>query len=156
MKVLLLLPLFAVLLVAGCVGQTINANDQIDESQLPLPPPPPTDQGEGGTTEEPPESLPLEATVEMSESGFSPSTLTVAAGTEVHFENVGSSDHWPASAVHPTHTAYPEGGGCIGSAFDACEGIPPGGDWHFVFNEAGTWRYHDHLNPSLTGTVVVE
>ena len=95
--------------------------------------------------------------VEITSTGFSPLTAKVKVGEKVAFVNKDSSrTHWPASAVHPTHAVYPESGGCIGSKFDACEGLAFNAEWTFTFNEKGSWNYHDHLNPSLTGTVVVE
>lgn len=96
------------------------------------------------------------------DSGFSPSTLTIKAGERVTFRNESSRAFWPASAVHPTHKVYP--GSDIqkcGTAeerqiFDACRGIEPGSEWSFKFDNVGTWKYHDHLNASKTGTIVVE
>jgi len=94
--------------------------------------------------------------VEITGNGFSPSTLTISQGGTVTFQNIHPQESWPASAAHPTHNVYPEGGGCIGSAFDACGGINPDyGTYSFTFNEKGTWNYHDHLNPSTTGTIIV-
>jgi len=95
-------------------------------------------------------------TVEITSSGFSPNTLTINAGVTVIFVNKDSRSHWPASAVHPTHTVYPETGGCIGSKFDACKGLTQGETFSFTFNQKGTWKYHDHLNPGLTGTIIVQ
>ena len=95
--------------------------------------------------------------IEIASTGFSPTTLTIKTGEKVTFVNKDSSrQHWPASAVHPTHVVYPESGGCIGSKFDACKGLALNEEWSFSFNEKGTWQYHDHLNPSLFGTIVVE
>jgi plastocyanin len=93
--------------------------------------------------------------VEIAASGFSPSSITINAGDTVTFVNRDSAKHWPASAVHPTHSAYPEPGGCIGSKFDACRGLSQGESFAFTFTHVGTWKYHDHLNPTTTGTVVV-
>lgn len=94
--------------------------------------------------------------VTYTDSGYSPSILRVKAGTTVTFKNGSSRPLWTASGVHPTHRLYPTTGGCIGSTFDACQGIQPGGAWPFTFDIAGTWKYHNHLNPSDTGTIVVE
>lgn len=99
--------------------------------------------------------LPSRFVVTMNDQGFSPKELQIKKGDTIEFINAGSRPHWPASAVHPVHTDYPEGGGCIGSAFDACEGVKPGEAWSFTFNQVGTWKYHDHLSPSLTGVIVV-
>ncbi|QQG38663.1 MAG: cupredoxin domain-containing protein [Candidatus Woesearchaeota archaeon] len=95
-------------------------------------------------------------TVEMSDSGFSSSSLTVNKGDTVKFVAKGSGSYWPASAIHPTHDVYPEAGGCIGSKFDACKGLTDGEEFSFTFNEAGEWKYHDHLNPSKFGTITVQ
>ncbi len=80
----------------------------------------------------------------------------IEAGEAVTWVNKDSAAHWPASAVHPSHNEYPEPGGCIGSAFDACKGLAQGEAWTFTFTQKGTWKYHDHLNAGLRGTVVVE
>ena len=99
--------------------------------------------------------------VEMSSSGFSPSTLNIDVGETVTFTNVGSTSIWPASAVHPTHTVYP--GSDInkcGTAeesltFDSCGDVAPGDSYSFTFNEVGSWDYHDHRRASRKGTIVV-
>lgn len=93
--------------------------------------------------------------VEITSSGFSPKTLEINTGDTVTWTNMDSRSHWPASAVHPTHTIYPEPGGCIGSIFDACRGLSNGESYSFTFDEEGTWGYHDHLRSSLTGTIIV-
>ena len=100
---------------------------------------------------------PKSYSIEITSSGFSPDTLTINSGDNVIWTNKDtySSSHWPASANHPTHSVYPEEGGCIGSNFDACNGLNYGENYSFTFNEKGTWKYHDHLNPSETGTITV-
>ena len=90
------------------------------------------------------------------DAGYSPSTLTVKKGETVTFKNQSSQSMWTASAVHPTHRAYPTTGGCLGSTLDACKGVQPGNDWSFRFDISGTWKYHNHLSPGDTGTIVVE
>src|SRR3989344_4949133 len=86
--------------------------------------------------------------VSIGPQGFNPAAITVKKGTTVIFlnEDLGAP-HQPASNPHPIHTDYP--------GFDAGEPISPGGSYSFPFNRAGTWRYHDHLNPSRAGTVIV-
>jgi len=96
------------------------------------------------------------ATVEMSDIGFAPASVTVPAGTTVTFVNIGTREIWPASAMHPTHAAYPTKGGCIGSTFDACKGLKPGEAWDFTFSEKGTWKYHDHLTPNMFAEITVQ
>ena len=80
----------------------------------------------------------------------------IKTGDTVKWINNDTAPHWPASAAHPTHTVYPELGGCIGSKFDACKGLANGEPFMFTFTHKGSWKYHDHLNPSLWGTIVVE
>ena len=94
--------------------------------------------------------------VTYTDAGYSPATLRIKKGDTVTFKNQSSQSMWTASAVHPTHRAYPTTGGCLGSTFDACAGIQPGDSWSFKFDISGTWKYHDHLNPDNTGTIIVE
>lgn len=88
--------------------------------------------------------------------GFSPGSLEVTRGTAVTFKNSSSQLMWPASGQHPTHNEYPASGGCVGSAFDSCKEIPKDESWTFTFDQIGTWKYHDHLNPSRSGTIIVK
>lgn len=97
-----------------------------------------------------------ENTIIYTDNGFSPALSTIRVGDVVTFENRSLRSMWVASALHPTHGLYPIPGGCIGSAFDACEGIDSGFSWSFTFNEKGTWKYHNHLDARFTGTIVVE
>jgi len=88
-----------------------------------------------------------EAIVYIDEDGFSTAGLIVEVGDRVKFENKTDTSVWPASDIHPTHELYPE--------FDARGPIAPGGIWEFTFDQIGTWRYHDHLNPNVKGTIQV-
>lgn len=88
------------------------------------------------------------ASISISDTGFSPATLTVPANTTVTFTNNGQGAHWPASAPHPTHTGLP--------GFDAKRGLATGETYSFTFTKKGTWAFHDHLNPQMTGSVVVQ
>ena len=94
--------------------------------------------------------------VTYTDTGYSPSTLTVKKGEIVAFKNQSPQSMWTASAFHPTHTLYPTTGGCLGSTFDACQGVQPGNSWSFRFDFAGTWKYHNHLSPDDTGAIMVE
>jgi plastocyanin len=86
--------------------------------------------------------------VEITDSGFEPSTLTVNSGDTVTFENDSSDDAWPASDVHPTHQEYP--------GFDAKKPLLPGESYKFTFTKTGSWGYHNHLEPDVEGTIVVK
>ncbi len=127
---------------------------------------PPVDQGvyKADTvtpTESPVPPTPVQVTsgnthvVSMTDKGYLPMSLTIKKGDTVTFKNDGTEASWPASAIHPTHAGYPTKGGCLGSTFDACKGIAPGDAWSFTFDVVGSWGYHDHLNPSHFGKIIV-
>ncbi len=119
-----------------------------------------TIEGDGNVSieVEPVGDNPFEALVSYTESGFSPASVTIKRGQTVRFVNNAGRETWPASAFHPTHGVYPEksGSDCLGSSFDACRGLKPGEFWEFTFNTVGSWKYHDHLSASKTGTIVVQ
>lgn len=79
---------------------------------------------------------------------FSPSQLTIKNGDVVIFKNESTTSFWPASGPHPTHTGYPE--------FDPKKATAPGGTWQFKFTKSGTWPFHDHLNSSVFGKIIVQ
>lgn len=85
--------------------------------------------------------------VTLTENGFEPAEIRIAQGQTVTFRTTAGKPFWPASNPHPAHTDYPE--------FDAQLPIAPDAGWNFTFGKAGTWRYHDHLAPYFTGTIVV-
>lgn len=85
--------------------------------------------------------------VKITSSGFSMQSITVKEGESVTWENDDSENHTVNSAVHPTHQVYPPLN--LGN-------IKPGEKKSLTFPTAGTYKYHDHLNPSLTGSVTVQ
>ncbi len=87
-------------------------------------------------------------TVTYSESGFSPASLEVTTGQTVVFVNNSTKPFWPASAPHPTHTDYPE--------FDAKSPVAPGSSFTFVFQKIGNWGFHNHLDSSKFGKIIVK
>lgn len=95
-------------------------------------------------------------TVSYTDSGFSPRSITVKSGDTVVFKNNGAGAFWLGSDPHPLHNNYPTTGGCISSTFDSCARVTSGQSFSFVFDVAGSWGYHNHLNPSQRGTVVVQ
>lgn len=85
--------------------------------------------------------------VTISSAGFSPKEITISAGETVVWMNSDAIDHTVNSAPHPTHTAYPPLN---------LDTIKPGDKKSLNFPEPGTYKYHDHLNPSLVGSIIVE
>lgn len=88
------------------------------------------------------------ATVTISSTGFSPATVTIATGQTVRFVNSGGSKSWPASDPHPVHSGLP--------GFDARRGLGNGESYTYTFTQTGTFGYHDHNNPSHTGSIIVQ
>lgn len=84
--------------------------------------------------------------VSITVTGFSPATVSVAVGGSVIFMNDDTAQHQVASMPHPLHTLLPSLNGAV---------LGAGGTFTAAFTQAGTFSYHDHLNPGLTGTVVV-
>lgn len=85
--------------------------------------------------------------VNLTSTGFSPATLTIKKGTTVKWVNNSGEEGNVSSDPHPIHTTYPPLN--LGSFAD-------GDSVSLTFDKAGTYRYHDHLSPQLTGTVIVE
>lgn len=81
------------------------------------------------------------------DSGFSPNPVTVKVGALVTFVNESSGAMWVASAVHPTHQLLP--------GFDQLKSVAKGGTYEYAFTKVGTWKYHNHVSPSDTGSVIV-
>lgn len=106
----------------------------------------------------------VEHTVVRSDAGYAPNELMIKKGDKVTFRNESSRETWPASAMHPSHTVYPGSGyvKCLDGTsdksklFDSCRGLKAGEEWSFVFNEVGTWGYHDHLHDLMYGKIIVQ
>lgn len=99
----------------------------------------------------PPDSgnaAPANAVVSITSSGFAAPKVTVRLGGTVTWKNDDTQPHWPASDPHPDHTALP--------GLDALIGLAPGKSYSYTFTKSGTFTYHDHLQSSTRGTVVVE
>ena len=87
-------------------------------------------------------------TITYTDSGFSPSTVTIDQGDAVVFENKSSKSFWPASGEHPTHLLYPE--------FDAKKAIAVGSSYSFTFEKVGSWPFHNHMKSGDMGTITVK
>lgn len=87
------------------------------------------------------------STIIMKEDSFDPETITIKIGSTVIFKNEDQAARWPASNLHPTHGIYPE--------FDPRKPIETGDSWSFTFVKGGSWKYHDHLIPSIRGVIIV-
>lgn len=79
---------------------------------------------------------------------FSPSPININVNDWVFFKNTSSTDMWVASNPHETHSDYP--------GFDSKTKTAPGKIYKFQFTKAGTFGYHNNLNPEQGGSVVVK
>ncbi len=159
MNLLKALPIILIVFVSGCTTQVNQQETQNEQASGSSPQQleetsPQQPVGEGilrGEVTSPPLPTTKEYTVEIISTGFVPNTLTIKVNDRVIFINKDTVPHWPASAVHPTHCEYK---GC--GVFDARKGLAPNEPYSMVFDLAGNWKYHDHLDPGMTGTIVVQ
>jgi len=133
-----------------------TAPDELTVPTTPAPASPTTPTAPTADPTKPAEEPAQPPIITYTNSGFSPNPLKIRIGTTVTFKNNASKGMWVASAMHPTHKVYPTTGGCIGSTFDTCGEINPGASWPFKFNIVGNWKYHNHVNPSHFGAIIVE
>lgn len=103
------------------------------------------------------------ALVTLTDSGFTPASVTVSAGDTVRFRNDSSRGMWVGSDEHPTHTDYDgtstrehcaEGANTTGT-FDQCASSNAGTTWDYTFTKSGSFGYHNHVGASSKGTIVV-
>lgn len=138
--IVVLVVIGAVVVVLGKGGKT---NQPIETTGQPSTPAQnTTGQGTGGTV--PKETI---KNVTLTSSGFDPKTVTVKAGTRVIWLNKSGEGATVNSDPHPIHQAY--------QPLNLGE-FPDGSSVQLVFDKPGKYGYHNHLNPSQNGTVVVE
>src|SRR5579872_1540162 len=87
------------------------------------------------------------AIVRYSGTKFTPDKVEVSAGDMVEFVDDGPKDMWVASDPHPQHSTLP--------TFDQFRPYKTGAIYRYVFQKTGKWYYHDHLNASVGGVVIV-
>ena len=85
--------------------------------------------------------------VSVTATGFSPATVTVSIGTTVTWTNNAGSDVRVASDPHPTLTDLP--------GLDS-KALAKGATYSFTFTQTGTWGYHNFLEPTQKGIVIVK
>lgn len=86
--------------------------------------------------------------VTYTDNGFAPKVIRVKAGTSVTFDNRSATGMWVISDAHPTHRILP--------GLNEKASAASGGSYTYVFNSVGTWPYHNEVNLSAQGTVIVE
>ena len=104
--------------------------------------------GISGTTTQQTETAPVSGnSITYTDSGFSPAQISVKVGDTVTFKNDSATSVQVNSSPHPAHTQFPELN--VGS-------IAAGESKSVTFTTAGTKKYHNHLDASQSGTIVVE
>jgi len=88
-----------------------------------------------------------EAILTVNATGFLPKSLTVQSGTKVLWNNMSGKTINISSDYHPTHLLYPMLN--IGEVLD-------GESVSLIFDTPGTYTYHNHLDSTQTGTIIVE
>lgn len=141
MNKFIILGLGALLVIAG--GYFLLANQNGEPATAPL---------EEEVTSNPTTSPRLqeeteEVMVSLTESGFTPKNLTIETGTKVIFTNNTGRIATVDSDFHPTHRLYP---------FLNKGNFGTGEKHEVIFEETGTFTYHNHLNSAQTGTIIVE
>lgn len=150
-SVLLLIAVIAILVAAGAVVLTKNSssdsskNQSTTEQTNTTPAQPATNNAATQTPTD--TNTAEEATITYSDGNFSPSTLTVKAGTKVSIKNNSSRAIQFDSDPHPAHTTNRELN---------VETIAAGKSDSFTATKTGTFGYHNHLSPGETGTIIVE
>lgn len=88
-----------------------------------------------------------ESKITVTTNGFEPQTLKIKAGTTVVWENKSGETANISSDPHPIHTNWP---------FLNLGNFEDGGSVSVKFDKVGVYTYHNHLNPTQTGTIIVE
>jgi plastocyanin len=133
----LLIPLILIILIIG--GLAVFNKSNKSGTNLPSSSSLPT-----STTSSTPSG---QVNVTLTPSGFDPQTVTIAKGTKVIWINKSGQTATVNSDPHPIHTAYPPLN--LGVFSD-------GSSLSLVFDQPGTYGYHNHLNPSEFGKIIVK
>jgi plastocyanin len=98
------------------------------------------------TTLTPPVSAPT-AQVQITKDGFLPATLVVQKGTKVIWTNTDDNMHQMQANPHPSGDSLP---GLKSEILNHQQ------TYEYTADTAGTFGYHDHLNPTTNGTLEVQ
>ena len=88
-----------------------------------------------------------EILVAITNKGFNPKEITIKSGEVVTWVNEDNINHTVNSSGHPTHLAYPP--------LNTVDLLKPGEKKSLIFPDPGTYDYHDHLNPTMFGSITV-
>lgn len=95
----------------------------------------------------PTSALPKETIVTLTDSGFTPKEIRIKKGEAIQFKNATEKDATINSDNHPTHQLYPELN--LGQ-------LEKNKILIHIFMKPGKLTYHNHFNPTIKGTIIVE
>lgn len=87
------------------------------------------------------------ASIMITAAGFEPATLAVEKGTRITWTNSDTRPHQLQANPHPTGKSLP---GLRSEILNNQQA------YVYVASEAGTFGYHDHLNPTVNGNLDVK
>jgi plastocyanin len=82
----------------------------------------------------------------LTDQGFNPETISVKKGTRVIWVNNSQEAATVNSNEHPTHTEFP---------FLNLGEFEPGSSLQIILDKPGKYTYHNHLDDTKTGTIIV-
>lgn len=89
------------------------------------------------------------AQVSITSSGFVPATLQVAPNSQVNWTNNDAAAHEVAADPYPKDNSIP--------GFNNHTVLQKGDTYSFTFSKAGTYTYHDELQPlKILGKIIVK
>lgn len=89
----------------------------------------------------------FQSSIVLTDTGFSPDTITVKVNQRVTWKNESKEVASLNSDDHPTHSKFPE---LNQGRFE------PDTYVEAYFTKPGRYTYHDHFNPQFKGTIIVE
>jgi plastocyanin len=89
------------------------------------------------------------AKVSINKTGFLPQAIVVRVDQAIIWTNDDNSSHQVSSDPYPKDNTLP--------GLNSKTAILPGHTYSYVFKTAGTYTYHDNLNPyTFKGTIIVK
>ena len=93
------------------------------------------------------QALTKTATISITAGGFDPSVLAVKQGTKIVWTNQDEAIHQVVSNSHPEHKDLAE---------LKSEVLNDDQTYEYTANQKGTYGYHDEMDPTLNGKLIIE
>jgi len=93
------------------------------------------------------QARPRVAEVRITASGFEPSTLVVEQGTKITWVNTDSRPHQVMANPYPKGSDLPN---------LKSEILNNAQTYSYFADRAGSFNYHDQINPTVNGTIVIQ